>query len=123
MTTRLILIPYLQGWDGKNLEVNVLALPLGSPIDQLVPPSATSFATANFKFDVYILTDVNTLPQPGGTAFTTVSSSAPSEGPALFNALAVQFPIDKNPPAGAGAKPPGSVVKKHLPLSYQNAVN
>ncbi|PMD12110.1 hypothetical protein NA56DRAFT_38363 [Hyaloscypha hepaticicola] len=125
MTTRLTLIPYLQGWDGKNITVNVLSLPLGSPIDQLIPPSATSFATANFKFDVYILTDVNSLPipQPAGTEFTTVSSAAPLEGPAIFNALAVQFPIDPSPPAGAGAKPPNSSVKKHLPLSYQNAVN
>jgi hypothetical protein len=123
MTTRLTLIPYLQGWDGSNLTIRLLALPRGSPIDQLVPPSPTSFATANFKFDVHILTDINTLPQPGGTTFTTVPSSAPPQGLALFNALALQFPIDPTTPTGAGSKPPGSVVKKHLPLSYQNAVN
>lgn len=120
MATKLVLIPYLQRWDGNALNIRLLCLPRGSPLDPLVAGSSPSFATATFKFEVHILTDIDSLPAPGGPALTAITSAAPSRAEAPFQTLAVQFPIDPIPPRGP--KPPGSKVKKHLPQTYQDAV-
>jgi len=121
-STRLVLIPYLQSWDGSTLKIRLLSVPRYSPIDHLVPQSPTSFAEAHFKFDVYFDSDINTLPQPGSVALMTLDSPAPLNGVKIFNALAEQYPIDPTP-STANKKPIGSVVKKHLPQSYRDAVN
>ncbi|MCJ1350795.1 MAG: hypothetical protein MMC33_000776 [Icmadophila ericetorum] len=123
-TTRLVLLTYLESWDGSSLNLNLLLIPRASPLDPLDPavPKSPSFAAANFKFDIFLQTNLGDLPQPGGTAFTTITSGPVSTAVPVFNALASQFPIDSNPP-NVIIRPLGNSVQKHLPLSYQKAVN
>ena len=55
-TTRLNLLPYLQEWDGANLQIRLLAVPRESPLDALVSGgSGPSFAKAHFSFDVHLV--------------------------------------------------------------------
>ena len=123
-TTRLVLLPYLQTWDGTNLNFNLLLIPRGgSPLDPLDPAASTtdpSFTNAIFKLDVHILPG-DDLPVPGGTPFTSFPSPAPANAQSLFKTLTEQLPIDPAPQPAA-RKPANTQVRKHLPLSYQIAV-
>jgi len=122
MATRLVLLPYLQRWVPDTLTVRLLILPKGSPIDPLLP-NALSFATAKFVFDVHLLEDLGTLPVPGGSpVLVTVPSPAVSTALPLYNQLTQEFQINPNPPAPVRPQP-STIVQKHLPLSYQKAVN
>ena len=125
----LVFLPYLQGWTstaaGSFLNFRLLVTPRGSPIDSLVGGAGPFFATANFKFEVHIL-PIDDLPSLGGTPLLTINSPAPPKALALFKELVKQLEakrlsIHPNPPKAE--RPPGSRVKKFLPLSYQNAVN
>src|SRR5439155_9220034 len=49
--TKLNLLPYLQHWNGARLQLRLLAVPRGNPLDPLLPPAGPSFATADFAFD------------------------------------------------------------------------
>ena len=123
-TTRLVLLTYLESWNGSSLQLRLLMIPRASPLDPLDPtlPKSPSFASGNFKFDVFLQTNLGDLPQPGGIAFTAVTSPPVSTAIPVFNALASLFPINPSPP-NVNVRPPGSLVQKHLPLSYQRAVN
>jgi hypothetical protein len=94
MATKLVLIPYLQGWDRATLSIRLLCLPRGSPLDPLTTASSAAFATANLTFDVHVLTDVEVLPTPGGLVAASLPSPSPATAPAIFQALSRQFPID-----------------------------
>ena len=120
--TRLVLLPYLQHWAPDALTVRLLIIPRVSPIDPLLP-NAPSFATAKFVFDVHLQQDLGSLPVPGGTpVLVTVPSSPVSTAVPLYNQLTQEFQIDPNPPAPVLPQP-STIVQKHLPLSYQKAVN
>ncbi|MCJ1290236.1 hypothetical protein MMC34_001772 [Xylographa carneopallida] len=118
-TQRLVIIPYLQEWDGSILSLRLLLIPRGSPISSLIGTSP-SFATAHLVFDVFVTPDANSLPVPGGSITTTVSSPVVVTALPVFNALATQFEIDPNPTEN-GAPPVNTRVRKQLPLSYQKA--
>jgi hypothetical protein len=119
MATRLVILPYLQRWDGAALHVRLLLIPRGNPLDPLIA-GAPNFSAANFVFDIHLLTSPDALPTPGGAPFATVSSPVVATALPVFNALAAIYAIDPAPPTAK--KPPATQVKKHLPLSYQQAV-
>ena len=120
MATSLVLLPYLQQWDGAVLHVRLLLIPRGSPVDPLAA-GAPAFPAANFVFDVHLLPGLDALPVPGGAAFATIASPAVPTADPVFAALGALYPIDPAPPAAV--RPPGTLVQKHLPLSYQQASN
>jgi hypothetical protein len=119
MSTRLVLLPYLQRWDGAALRIQLLLVPRGNPLDPLVS-GAPNFLSARFVFDVHLLPGLDALPTPGGAPFATETSPVVATALPVFNALAAQYQIDPTPPPAT--KPPATQVKKHLPLSYQQAV-
>jgi hypothetical protein len=119
MTTRLVLLPYLQHWDGAVLSLRLLAIPRGNPLDPLAS-GAPTFPSANFVFDIHLLQGLDALPTPGGAPIATIASPIVPTALPTFNALAAELQIDPTPPSAT--RPPGTQVKKHLPLSYQKAV-
>lgn len=120
MATRLVFSPYVQNWDGGTLHVRLLLIPRGSPLDPLVA-GAPSFADAKFVFDVHVVAGLDALPILGGPATATLAQAVVATAKPLFEALAVQFQIDPTPPPPV-TRPAGTPIKKHLPLTYQNAV-
>jgi hypothetical protein len=124
MTTRLLLLPHLQQWDGAALTLRLLMVPRGSPLDSLdqMLAGSPSFASASFKLDVHFISGLDALPQLSGTAFTSITPPSAPRAHEIFTALASQFDI--NPlPAPVPPRPAGTGVFKHLPTSYQKAVN
>ena len=120
MATKLVFSPYPQSWDGGTLHVRLLLIPRGSPVDPLAP-GAPSFANANFVFDVHVVPGLDALPAPGGAATATIAQPAVPTAQPIYDALASQFQIDPAPPP-AKPRAAGTTIKKHLPLTYQNAV-
>ena len=57
----LILLPYLQQWDGTDLALNLLAAPQTSPLDPLLP-AGPAFADANFSFEIRLVQGLGSLP-------------------------------------------------------------
>jgi hypothetical protein len=120
VATALVLLPYLQSWDGTVLHVRLLLVPRGNPLDPLTA-GAPNFPSAKFVFDVHLLQGLDALPVPGGTAYTTITSPVVATALPAFNALASLYQIDPAPPGAT--RPPGTQVQKHLPLSYQQAAS
>src|SRR6516162_3908113 len=114
MATKLVFNPYVQSWDGAALHVRLLLIPRGSPVDPLVA-GAPSFATAKFVFEVHVVSGLDALPVPGGAPTATIAQAAVPTAPAIYAALATEFQIDPAPPP-ATPRPPGTAIKKHLPL-------
>jgi hypothetical protein len=116
----LTILPYLQHGDTSELQLRLLLLPRGSPLDPLTA-NASSFATAHFKFDVYLQQGLEDLPTPSTSSLlVTVDSPPVSTAQPIFTGLEQQFQIDPNPPGG-NTRPTGTQVKKHLPLTYQQS--
>ena len=120
MATSLVLLPYLQRWDGALLHVRLLLIPRGNPLDPLTA-GAPNFPSAKFVFDVHLLPGLDSLPTPGGAAFTTITAPVVPTALPAFKALASLYPIDPAPPVAV--RPPSTQVRKHLPLSYQQAAD
>jgi hypothetical protein len=121
--TRLNLLPYLQNWDGTRIQLRLLAIPRGSPLDPLITaPPSPSFAAAKFVFDVRLVQGLDQIPTTG-TPFTSViiTPPVPVQAQDLFNQLATQFSIDPAPPP-ANPRRAGTRVQKYLPPTYRNAV-
>jgi hypothetical protein len=119
MVTRLVLLPYLQHWDGVLLKIRLLLIPRGDPLDPLAS-GAPAFPSANFVFEAHLLPGLDALPTTGGTPIATIDAPVVPTATPAFNALAAEFQIDPSPPTAT--RSPGTQVKKHLPLSYQQAV-
>lgn len=119
MTTRLSILPYLQSWDGTGLQVRLLLLPRGSPLDPLAAGSP-SFAAAKFTFDIRLIPGLDVMPTLGGPPGTIVAQPVVATSQPLFGELQRQFQIDPAPPA-ANPRRAGTQIKKHLPATYQDA--
>ncbi|HKD41873.1 MAG TPA: hypothetical protein VKB87_16435, partial [Myxococcaceae bacterium] len=119
MPTRLLLLPYLQSWDGAALHVRLLLLPRGSPLDPLTA-RAPSFAEAKFALEMRLVAGLDALPTPGAPATAVINEPVVATAKSLFNALAAKFQIDPAPPQPE-PRAPGRQIKKHLPLTYQVA--
>lgn len=119
MTTRLSILPYLQSWDGNALQVRLLLLPRGSPLDPLAA-GAPSFAAAKFTFNICLVPGLDVMPTLGGPPGIIVAEPVVATARPLFVELQNQFQIDPAPPP-ANPRRPGTQIKKHLPLTYQAA--
>jgi hypothetical protein len=120
VATRLVLLPYVQGWDGATLTVRLLLIPRGNPLDPL-DAGAPPFPDARLVLDVHVVPGLDTMPALGGPPTVTMPEPVVATATPLFNALAAQFPIDPAPPPPV-TRPPGTAIKKHLPATYQDAV-
>lgn len=120
MATSLVLLSYLQSWDGTTLHARLLLIPRGSPLDPLTA-GAPAFADAKLVLAVHVVPGLDAMPVLGGPPTVTVSEGIVATARPLFEALAVQYQIDPAPPP-PNNRPPGTQIKKHLPTSYQNAV-
>jgi hypothetical protein len=124
-STRLNFLPYLQEWDGANLQMRLLAIPRSSPLDPLIAgltPSGPSFATAHFKFAVCLVQGQGSIPITGTPATAVaITPPFPAQAEGLFNDLATVFAID---PAPAPAKPrqAGRQIRKYLPPTYRDVI-
>src|SRR5271155_4230233 len=124
-TTRLNLLPYLQEWDGANLQLRLLAVPRDSPLDPLIAgltPPGPSFATAHFSFDVHLVQGLVGIPTTT-TASTMVNivPPFPASAEGLFNDLASVFAIDPAPPP-PNPRRAGRQIRKYLPPTYREAI-
>src|ERR1017187_7551517 len=124
-STRLNLLPYLQEWDGANLQIRLLAIPRDSPLDPLISgltPPGPSFATANLKFDVCLVKGLGSIPTTGTPTTTIpVTPPFPAQAETLFNELATVFTIDPAPPP-AKPRQAGRQMRKYLPPTYRDAI-
>src|SRR5262249_47244049 len=119
----LNLLPYVQLWNGTDLDIRLLALPSASPVDPLIPgatPPSPFFAIAQLVFDARLVQGLAQIPSTMDP-FVSVIVSTPAPGPALFTELATVFKIDPAPSPG-NPRPPGTHIKKYLPPSYRNAI-
>ncbi|KAH7018868.1 hypothetical protein EDB80DRAFT_675897 [Ilyonectria destructans] len=132
--TKLVVLPYLQSWDGSHLSFRVLLVPRGDPFAPLIPsqgptdPVSPSFVTANLKLDVHLLSGHESLPQlSSGAVITTLDFNSTPNSAAILNGLVAQLgdaglSIDPNPPDARSSGSSPIRVHKHLPLSYQQSV-
>lgn len=91
---RLILLPFLQGFDGTRLSVRLLVAPQTDPTAPSVP-GLTPYVATNFDFELRFVADPSQLPTLG-SATTSVdhASPAPAGAAAICAALNAQFAID-----------------------------
>lgn len=125
METRLVFLPHIQQWtSSSSLDLRIVVIPRGNPLAPLDPETSgsPSFATATLKFDVHLSPGLDVMPVQSSTVYTTVTPPAAPRAKSLFTALATQFEIDTSPPPVL-PPPAGTQVMKHLPISYQKAVN
>jgi len=92
--TELILLPYLQQWDGTQLTLNLLAAPQTNPLDPLVA-GEPSFADADFTFEIRLVAGLGSLPTTA-SPFTPVAeaTTAPAQAQVICQAIATTLPID-----------------------------
>lgn len=136
-SARIAILPYLESWNGAQLSIRILLLPRGpdGPLVPLIPngigePEAPSFATANFKLDVQLVSGLDGLPAlQAGRVVSTVSLDSVGTAVKLFNDLEAQFteiglPINPDALPARPIRPTTAIsVEKHLPLSYQRAAS
>jgi hypothetical protein len=124
-STRLNLLPYLQKWDGTNLQLRLLAIPRDSPLDPLIlglTPPGPSFATAHFVFEVHLIQGLTAIPTTSTTSTNQdITPPFPAGAQGLFNDLATVFTINPTPPP-ANPRQPGRQIRKYLPPTYRNAI-
>jgi len=120
MSTRLMLLPYLQAWDGDQLSLRLLAAPQGSPLDPLAP-GEPSFTDAAFQLELRLVAGLGAIPTTT-TTFTSivVANPAPPQATAICQALAATLPIDPTVPLVDGRKA-GTRMLKYAPPGYRNA--
>jgi hypothetical protein len=94
MATQLMLLPYLQQWDGTQLSLRLLAAPQFSPLDPLAP-GEPAFVDADFKFEVRLIQGLAAIPATA-TAFTpvVVDGSHPPQARTICQVLQANLPID-----------------------------
>ncbi|MCU1350377.1 MAG: hypothetical protein JWO56_3407, partial [Acidobacteria bacterium] len=118
--TRLIVLPFLQHWDGTSLALRLLTTPQGSPLTPLVP-GEPAFVDAAFTFEVRLIGDPGAVPTLA-TAATPVAipTPVPPDARSLCEALAAALPIDTSIPPIDGRS--SSIrVMKYAPPPYRDA--
>ena len=94
MATQLMLLPYLQEWDGTKLNLRLLAAPQFSPLDPLAP-GEPAFVDADFSFELRLVAGLGAIPTTT-TAFTAIPEVGPHppQARAICQALKANLPID-----------------------------
>ena len=118
--TELILLPYLQQWDGTHLSLNLLAAPQASPLDPLVP-GGSAFADASLTFEIRLVQGLGSLPTSSSpyTALTQITPAPPQARP-ICQALAAALPIDPTITA-INPRAAGQQFLKYAPPGYRAA--
>jgi hypothetical protein len=118
--TQLMLLPYLQQWDGTQLSFNLLAAPQYNPLDPLAP-GEPAFVDADFKFEVRLIQGLAVIPTTS-TVFTPVveDGTHPAQARTICEALRDNLPID---PTVTPVNPRTSSVRfmKYAPPPYRAA--
>ncbi len=120
MSTRLMILPYLQGWDGDKLAVRLLFGPAGNPLDPLLP-GQPSFMEASFQLEMRLVQGLAALPTLGGPHTPIhVAGPAPPRAVEICRALERTLPIDTTvPPVDPRAS--GARFLKYAPPGYRRA--
>lgn len=122
MPTQMMLLPYLQQWDGTELSVRLLAAPQFNPLDPLAP-GEPAFVDADFKFEVRLIAGLAAIPTTA-TAFTPITEDGPPppQARSICRALRDNLPID---PTITPVDPRTSAVRfmKYAPPPYRVASN
>ena len=120
LPVRLILLPFVQGFDGTNLSMRLLVAPQTDPT---ASPGAglTPFVSTDFEFALHFVPGLGQLPTFGSTASTIHRTSpAPAEAAAICAALNAEFAIDASvgPIDGRVGAPR---ILKYAPPAYRRA--
>jgi hypothetical protein len=124
----LSLLAFPQSWDGTNLNLRILVMPQGDPLNPLftnVPPAPDSpaFADAKPAFVAELIPSLAALPAPASaTSQVSLTTTPPAQARPLFQRLAAQFDIAADPP-GRTPRRTGYSIRKYLPESYTSAFN
>jgi hypothetical protein len=121
----LSLMAFPQNWDSvkKELNVNLLLLPVGDPTQPLAtnPP----FAGTTIFVKALFIAGLDSLPLTTSPVAATIPFAAtpPPAAVALFQSLNSRLPAGTTVTSGrlAAAPDPGARIKKSLPASYTNA--
>ncbi|MCD9033142.1 hypothetical protein LDO32_15550 [Luteimonas sp. Y-2-2-4F] len=120
LPVRLILLPFLQGYDGARLSVRLLVAPQTDPT---APPAAglTPYVETDFGFELHFVPGPSQLPVPGAASIAEIRSSpAAPEAAAICRALDARFSIDASvgPVDGRSGAP---TIVKYAPPAYRRA--
>ncbi len=108
MASRITIIPYLQSWKDNKLNVRLMVLPRGNPLDLPEFPST---------FNVKIVSGLSSVPTLSAPTTQVISSPTSPNARKIFEALDMEFkPLPQLAP-----EKPRITFKKHLPASYQQA--
>jgi hypothetical protein len=117
---RLILLPFLQHWDGASLTFRLLTTPQGSPLTSLVA-GEPAFVDAAFTFEVRLIGDPLIVPLLSTDALpVALPTAVPPDARPLFEALAAQLPIDESIPPVDG-RTSSIRIMKYAPPGYRKA--
>ncbi|MBA2459750.1 MAG: hypothetical protein H0V43_12465 [Gemmatimonadales bacterium] len=117
---RLILFPFLQGYDGTDLSLRLLVAPQTDPTAPPAP-GLTPYVATDFDFELRFIADLSQLPTFAAAATVLDQSSpAPPDAAAICAALNAQFSIDASigPVDGRIGAPR---IVKYAPPAYRRA--
>ena len=127
-TPTLSLLAFPQRWDGAQLALNILVVPVGDPtaanaISPTVSPAppTPAFAAANLALDARLIGSLDQLPDVTAAHKTfALGVAAPAGRDVLYAQIEASFHVDPAPPP---PRPRAALtsVKKHLPESYTRA--
>ncbi|WP_282153325.1 hypothetical protein [Ruegeria atlantica] len=95
--SRLVLLPFLQNWDGANLSLRLMVTPQTDPTSPPAP-GLSPYATTDFDVVVRAIADPTVLPSPASVAAgeTAITLPAMPQAETLFQSLASELPIDSS---------------------------
>lgn len=119
LPVRLMILPFLQRWDGASLELRLLTTPQGNPLTALAP-GEPAFVDAAFRFELRLAGEPGLVPTLSAAATTiAVQTAAPPEARTLCEALRAQLPIDESAPTVDART--GIRFMKYAPPGYRDA--
>lgn len=120
LPVRLMILPFLQHWDGATLQLRLLTTPQGDPLTPLVA-GEPAFVDAAFTFELRLIGDPGLVPTLTSAATPDlVSMPVPPRARALAEALQAQLPIDTTIPT-KDARSAGISFRKYAPPAYRDA--
>ncbi len=127
---KLSILSFPQRWNAAagRLDLRILLLPRGNPLDPLLTavapePEQPAFADAGLTFELRFIPGLDSLPEPAAVELTqTQAGLTPTGLRELYEALAERFPIA--PPGTLPEAQPRRAetwILKYLPSSYRTA--
>ncbi len=117
---RLMVLPFLQRWDGVTLTLRLLTTPQGDPLAPL-SPGEPAFVDAAFSFSVNLIGAPGLVPTLSSPATVlAVASPLPPQARVLCEALQADLPIDATIPT-VNARSAAVRFMKYAPPTYVDA--